>query len=217
MDSDLLFNISLTLNAIRDSLSSSTGLKSAIPVISGLGGVALGFSLNTLKDALGKKSEKSNKLKCINFEVSDIKDNAFHGIKNCMKFYDDYFVSDGGTVDFDMTVEAVTMCFESLYPSIVTSLSDQQRDNLTKTYMHLSHVAENKRKLMVEMAEKKLSNNRKENYAMVLLNAYTYTYYSAECYLDNVKSGDVSILSIAKRIGIETKSLDMATKMEGVN
>lgn len=217
MDSDLLFNISLTLNGIRDSLNASSGLKSAIPVISGLGGVALGFSLNALKDAVGKKKEKSNKLRCIKYEVSDIKNNAFEGIKNCMKFYDDYYVCDGDRVDFDMTVEAVTMCFDSLYPSIVTSLSDQQRDNLTKTYMHLSHAAENKRKLMVEMAEKKLSNSRKENYAMVLLNAYTYTYYSAECYLDNVKSGEISILSLAKRIGIETKAFDMAKQIEGEN
>jgi hypothetical protein len=142
MDSNLLFNISLTLNDIRDSISSSGGIKPFIPVISGVAGIVLGFSLNFFKDYLGKWQENKRKLDCIGYEVSDIKVNAFYGITKCMEFYDEYTKRNNVRINIVLPLDAVTICFENFYTDIVTEIPHFQRDSLVKTYKHLSFASD---------------------------------------------------------------------------
>ncbi|PRD13519.1 hypothetical protein [Pantoea coffeiphila] len=62
MDNNLLFEISYTLNEIRDSLSASGGKSSFFPVIAAFGGVVLGFILNyTKKSIISKDKVEKNK------------------------------------------------------------------------------------------------------------------------------------------------------------
>lgn len=72
MNDNLLFNISLTLNDIRDSLNSSGGIKVWVPVIAGFTGVFFGVFANTFVGAITNWSKVRKYKRCLRSEIEII-------------------------------------------------------------------------------------------------------------------------------------------------
>jgi hypothetical protein len=133
MDSNLLFNISLTLNDIRDSLLSSGGVKPFIPGFFAVLGVVLGFVLNASKEALVENKNIEKYKECILIEIGIIKDECEDSLRAIFKMRDNNI----NTGLIGITHNYVSMsfiCFDKYFPEIVKALTKEEFSTVSKLY-----------------------------------------------------------------------------------
>lgn len=171
-------------------------------------GVFVGFSLNYFKDYFLQGAVKRKKLKCINYEVEDIKQTSSVGMQFCMDFYNQYNNDGNGRIQIQFTPEMITKCFEKFYSDVVADISHSQRDSLVKTYQHLSHYTGIRERFLKTMAETALSNGQKEKYIFIMVDCFANIFYSANCFLKNKKSNKFKMPDIIKEMGVDSHGFD---------
>lgn len=139
MDNSLLLQISDSLNLINKSLTSAGGIKPFVPVIAALGGVAVGFALNTGKDYLINRSKNKKYLSCITNEIEIILNESSVSFISLLEIFDLYAKSE--IIRFDRNYTPMSyICFEKFFPEVVGKLDKNKSQLISSIYSNAKAV-----------------------------------------------------------------------------
>lgn len=178
------------------------------PWVGTIVGVVVGFSLNSWKDRSLRKSQVRDKLKCINAEIEDLRDNAAYGVKCCVEFLNTYDKNNNEKINVQLPVDANSYCFEKFYIDVVLRLTSTQRTQMIKTYKHLKYSTDLKSRFIKNMAENVVTNKQKETNVSALIMTYASVYFSAKCYLNGNAEKEYRVGDIIKELGIQFDHMD---------
>lgn len=133
MDNDLLFNISLTLNGIRDSLNTSVGIKSWMPVITGFTGVFFGVFANFFVGAATHSSKIRKYKKCIRVEIELIRTETNKALIYFFKLLDSS-LKEERVPGFSYFSKTTCVCFDNYFHEVIYHLKNGDFARIVNVY-----------------------------------------------------------------------------------
>lgn len=202
MDSDLLFNISLTLNGIKDSLNSSDGIKPFIPGVFAILGIILGFFLNFSKEFLSSKIMTIKYMHCINREINTLMMEAIENIEFLFET-ENNILEKKGDLALRSYAAMTFVCFDKFFPEVVSSLKDDEFITITKVYS-TARLADNSCSTLSSLSTKHEDATEFAEKIHYLLSEFIHLYIVCDKYLNKTHDiNHITHLDIALKLKIK--------------